>query len=118
MARRRGEALPPVEEFYSSGATPLGDNHPPPDTSLRDEVERLRELGDIDMLKEARVASIRLLLAKLNLGEISAAEHAVLRNLLRDNGMVLGMDQPPEDDTPTSPVGFHLPDLSADEDDD
>jgi hypothetical protein len=108
MARSRGKYLPPVEEADFDGS-----NHPPPDTSLQDEVERLKEIGEVNLLEEARKASIRLLLAKLNLGDISAPELAVLRNLLRDNGMIINYD-PGAEERP-SQVGFHLPDLEDDE---
>lgn len=111
MARGR-KALPPVEEL-DDGFT--GDNGAP--SALMDEVERLKPIGEVDLLKEARAATIRLLLAKLNTGEISAAELAVLRNLLRDNGMVIVPMEQEEDPEPNK-MGFHLPDLSAGDEED
>lgn len=95
-----------------------GSNHPPEDDPaqrLMDQVESLLHLGEVELMAEARKAGIRLLLAKLKLGTITAPELAVLRNLLRDNGLVLA----PEPDTAneaggSSPIGFHLPVLDED----
>ena len=110
MARTNKGALQPVEEVFD------GSNGGP---SLMDEVEKLKELGEVNLLEEARRAAIRLLLAKLNTGGISASELAVLRNLLRDNGMVMGLDQPEDEKADDAQrIGFHLPDLSDPDDDD
>lgn len=115
----RSKKLPQVEEYPLEAG--IGDNasypsNHPEGESLMDEVERLKELGAVDLLVQAREASIRLLLAKLNRGEISAGELAVLRNLLRDNGMVMGLDQPEDEPDEGPKIGFHLPDLSEDPD--
>lgn len=116
MARTNKGALQPVEEVFDGGNASYPSNGGP---SLMDEVEKLKELGEVNLLEEARRAAIRLLLAKLNTGEISASELAVLRNLLRDNGMVMGFDQPEDEKADDAQrIGFHLPDLSDPDDDD
>lgn len=95
----------------------MGHNNPPA-SPLMEEVAKLAALGEVSLLEEARRHAIRLLLAKLRLGEISAPELAVLRNLLRDNGLVMGFDQPPspEEEATRGAIGFHLPDPDYSED--
>lgn len=109
--RRKG--LPPVGVAEAEDGGEAFDGRNSVADPLAEELERLKALGEVDMLEEARKAAIRLLLAKTNLGTISAAEQAVLRNLLRDNGLVMGLDQPPEPPG-ANPMGFHLPDLGDD----
>jgi hypothetical protein len=112
---RRGAALKEVP----IGLPAEGDNGGPPLVDP-EELERLRGMNLKAMLVEARLAAVRQLLLKVNANEASAAEIAVLRNLLRDNGMILGLDGLGdgglmEDDT--SPrMGFALPQLTDDYD--
>lgn len=106
-----------VGEFLESDAL---SNAPP--LVDPEELARLKAMGLKDMLVEARLAAIRQLLLKVSSMEASAAEIAVLRNLLRDNGMILGLDnlgdaldggkEPPT----TYAMGFALPELDDDMD--
>lgn len=80
-----------------------------------EEYDRLKGLGVKDILEEARREAVMGLYLKVKAGDASAAELAVLRNLLRDNGMIMGFG----DDNPQGPIqqiGFHLPDLEDDQD--
>jgi hypothetical protein len=116
MAGRKPKALTLVE----TEDVPFDGRNSPvePDADpVADEMARLAGLGAKEMLEEARLASIRLLLAKVNTGRASAPEIAVLRNLLRDNGMILDMDDPEgTGGEVANPTGFQLPHLDHDDD--
>lgn len=94
----------------------LSNNPPAVD---EDEYDRISKLTIKELLEEARLGAIRTLLLKVRNHEASAAELAVLRNLLRDNGLIMGFDNPEEDlqggGETTHAIGFHLPDLDPDE---
>lgn len=67
------------------------------DMDALDKIKELQELPDEEILKRARKAQLIDLLAKLELGQLSHQEHAVLRNLIRDNGLNLTPFPPPDD---------------------
>lgn len=50
----------------------------------------LNKMGIEGVLQKGHEALLRLLVAKVAAGEASHQEMAVLRNILRDNGMMLG----------------------------
>src|SRR4051812_28514286 len=68
----------------------MGHNGPPPIDDA--EMERLSKLDMKGLLEEGRKAIVMTLLMKVKTGIASAAEMAVLRNLLRDNGLIMGFD--------------------------
>lgn len=76
----------------------------------------LRDLGVREMLEEARRAAVALLLEKVKCGEATAAELAVLRNMLRDNGLIMGFEYA-GDAPPSDRIGFELPELDAEDED-
>lgn len=87
-----------------------------------EELDKLKGMGVKEMLEEARKQLVMQLLLKVKAGDASASELAVLRNLLRDNGMILGFTDTPSGETEAeqggglvSPVGFQLPDLEDDD---
>jgi hypothetical protein len=102
----------------SSESEPLfdGSNHPP--AIDPEELDRLKGLSLKELLEEARLAAVRTLLIKVQHHEASAAELAVLRNLLRDNGLIMGLDaEEGHEGSSAEAMGFHLPDLQPDDDD-
>lgn len=67
------------------------------DPNLLDTIKELEGLSMEDLLKRSQKKQLVDLLAKLEAGLISHQENAILRNLLRDNGMVVGaVGRPPE----------------------
>lgn len=50
----------------------------------------LNQMGIEGVLQKGHEAMLRLLVARVSAGAASHQELAILRNLLRDNGMVLG----------------------------
>ena len=67
------------------------------DPNLLDTIKKLEGLSMEDLLKRSQKKQLVDLLAKLEAGLISHQENAILRNLLRDNGMVMGaVPRPPE----------------------
>lgn len=74
-----------------------GQNDPEPGFDVNDKLAELKGLSEEDILKRARKAQLMDLLAKLELGMLSHQEHAVLRNLIRDNGLTLTPYPPPDD---------------------
>jgi hypothetical protein len=82
-----------------------------------EELEKLRALGVKGILERARLEAVIQLLLKVEVGEASPSELAVLRNLLRDNGIVMGLDMgggDKDDDEGDQAMGFHLPTLQDD----
>lgn len=72
------------------GEDDYGRNDPnPADFEALEQLKALEGLSPEQLLKEAHVALLRDLLAKLKLGQASHQELAILRNMLRDNGMML-----------------------------
>jgi hypothetical protein len=72
-----------------------GRNDPNPrDFEALDTIKELEQKGVPELLEMAHKAMLVDLMAKLKMGQISHQEAAILRNMLRDNGMVLGL-QPP-----------------------
>jgi hypothetical protein len=59
--------------------------------ALRNQRETLNQLPTDELLRRSHFALLRELLAKLELGVLSHQEMSILRNMLRDNGMVLGV---------------------------
>ena len=68
-----------------------GRNDPDPtDPGTLDLLKDLREKSVAELLAESQQALLVELLAKLKTGVATHQELAILRNLLRDNGMVVG----------------------------
>lgn len=101
-------------EMGDKGEGFLSNNPPAVD---QEEFDRISKLSLKELLEEARMGAVRTLLLKVMNHEASAAELAVLRNLLRDNGLILGLDGDMEEATGEGPaaIGFHLPDLEPEE---
>lgn len=78
-----------------------GHNGGPPLDDLSDRIAELAKLDATDILRLAHKKLLATLLAKLDAGLLTAAEAVTLRNLLKDNGMILGV--PPEP-APGAPV--------------
>lgn len=94
-----------------------GDNGPP--RVDPDEFERIQKMTLKEILEDARLGLVRELLLKVNNHEITAAEMAVLRNLLRDNGLIMGLGQDMAEEGGGSiaeAMSFHLPEFNTDDD--
>lgn len=75
------------------------------------EAEHLARLGGLSLEQVVRAgheAMLRLLVAKVTAGTVSHQEMAILRNMLRDNGMTWNLPPPPVD----GEVARTLPDIS------
>lgn len=84
------------------------------DIALQKAKDSLNQMPAEELIRRAHFALLRELLAKLELGRLSHQEAAILRNMLRDNGMVLGV--PPQGMSPgrdEDPVA--LPSFDSDE---
>jgi hypothetical protein len=57
-------------------------------------VARLDNLSEADILARGRKALLARLTAKAEAGTLSHQEAAILRNLLRDNGLVMALGEP------------------------
>lgn len=58
---------------------------------LRQQRQAALQLSPDEILRKAHKALLADLLAKAELGVLSHQEKAILRNMLRDNGMVMGV---------------------------
>lgn len=82
-------------------------------------IDELQGLSEEELGRRARKAQLVDLLAKLELGILSHQEHAVLRNLLKDNGLNLmpwtprSGNEDPRTTTPTEPAAEPAPLPSA-----
>lgn len=85
---------------------------------LREAVDRLHNLPPDEVLRRAHEALLKTLLAKVELGTISHQEQAILRNMLRDNNMVLAVAPPgtqlPRVEAPTELPSFGEPEYDND----
>ena len=79
--------------------------------ALEDEaVARLDNLSEADILARSRKSLLKRLAAKAELGTLSHQEAAILRNLLRDNGLVMALGDPKATPRPL-PVEDDLPEF-------
>lgn len=65
-------------------------------TLIKLEVERFQQLGDFtpaQVLAFGHEALIRRLVAKVEVGTASVSEQRLLAQILKDNGMVMGLDK-------------------------
>jgi hypothetical protein len=67
-----------------------GGGEPSPSSSLPEKIRALSKLQDVDVMAEGFKALILLYVAKAQEGDISPQEGAILRNMLKDSGMVWG----------------------------
>ncbi|MEW6121303.1 MAG: hypothetical protein AB1698_01720 [Pseudomonadota bacterium] len=83
------------------------------DPNLLDTIKELEGLALEDILKRAQKKQMVDLMAKLMAGVISHQEQAILRNILRDNGMILGAlgARPAAVTEGTDPGGVPLPEF-------
>lgn len=81
---------------------------------LQEQRQALNQLPAEEIIRRAHFGLLRELLAKLEVGSISHQEMAILRNMLRDNGMVLGVA--PADMKPGVETPRDLPSFDDDED--
>lgn len=92
-----------------------------------DEMKKLSNLSDVELLRRLKSGQLRDLLAKLELGLLSHQEHAIIARLLADNGLVMPNGYPGDDATPNKkapegntevpkPVQEELPQFSDDDD--
>lgn len=90
----------------------MSDEQPPTDRQIeRDEKQRLDNLPIEEVIRRGHEELLRTLVAKSTAGTISHQEMAILRNMLRDNGMTLGV--PPKDaDLPKPEQPADLPTYS------
>jgi hypothetical protein len=93
-----------------------GQNDPQPiPPEVQEKLDELSQLSEKELGERARRRQLLDLLMKLELGQLSHQEHAVLRNLLRDNGFNVfsppGLNQPQADPrgTPAAPAPQPLP---------
>lgn len=70
------------------------DEEPPPEAKTNEEFLRLMGLSVEDILREGQKALFADLVGKVRAGEANHQEKAILRNILKDNGLTLGI--PPE----------------------
>lgn len=91
----------------------------PPDLQdAQAEARALAKMGGMSLEQVVRAGHemvLRLLVAKVNAGTIKHQELAILRNMLRDNGMVWSLPPPPIDGeaAPVLPSAEDLPQLEA-----
>lgn len=81
---------------------------------LQEQRQALTQLPAEEIIRRAHFALLRELLAKLEAGQATHQEMAILRNMLRDNGMVLGVA--PADMKPGVETPRPLPSFDDDED--
>lgn len=77
--------------------------------ALRQQREKLHNQSTEEIIRRGHRALLETLLVKSEDGSISVQEMAVLRNILRDNGMVLGV--PPQGQAPGAEEPRPLPEF-------
>lgn len=97
-----------------------GSNDTPPEEEEKAAKAELEGLSLKEVLEQGQVELLRGLVAKVKAGTASHQEAAILRNLLRDNGMVMGAVPPGAEPlrTPVDPADlprFGDPDYERDD---
>jgi hypothetical protein len=88
-----------------------GSNHPPgPSLDVMDRIQELEGKSLNDLLTLAQKKLVVDLLAKLEAGQASHQELAILRNLLRDNGLVMAPRSPEAEEADQKREAPPLPD--------
>jgi len=73
----------------------------------KEELRRMDNMRVEDVIRAGHAALLKVLTAKIVAGTATHQEMAILRNLLRDNGMTLGV--PPEGQSPGVDVPRDFP---------
>ena len=84
---------------------PLRRNDPDDQLSEQEAVEKMEGETTEALLARARLAMVKRLTAKMEAGSASYQDMANLRQLLKDNGMILGLD------TKKDPKSSEVPEL-------
>jgi hypothetical protein len=77
--------------------------------AVRDELKKLEGFSLQQLLQAGQEALVRRLVALVNAGIASHQEQAILRNILKDNGMVMGLASTETPGASSAPLD--LPDL-------
>lgn len=93
-----------------------GSNGPPgPDIDVMDRIRELEGKSLNDLLTLAQKKLVVDLLAKLEAGQASHQELAILRNLLRDNGLVMAPRTPEQEEADRMREAADLPEYDEPE---